>query len=129
MALRRQFGEENWLSNQAGTFVQDIMGLQLSYSTLTPDSTTKNLDSTNSVLNAEDFAVHLNKNVQEKGEENSEHLAKENSETGNETKESTEISNGEYNISELPLTENIESALVNVSEPFYDPEEGTLRRC
>ncbi|XP_012283278.1 serine/threonine-protein kinase 11-interacting protein isoform X2 [Orussus abietinus] len=28
LALREKFGEENWLSSQAGTYVQDIMGLQ-----------------------------------------------------------------------------------------------------
>ncbi|XP_032680725.1 serine/threonine-protein kinase 11-interacting protein isoform X2 [Odontomachus brunneus] len=28
LALREKFGEDNWLSSHAGTFVQDIMGLQ-----------------------------------------------------------------------------------------------------
>lgn len=27
LALREKFGEDNWLSSHAGTFVQDIMGL------------------------------------------------------------------------------------------------------
>nr|XP_050864939.1 serine/threonine-protein kinase 11-interacting protein isoform X2 [Vespula vulgaris] len=44
LALREKFGEVNWLSSQAGTFVQDIMGLQSSSS-----STIKYHDDTNSI--------------------------------------------------------------------------------
>ncbi|KAG7211247.1 hypothetical protein KM043_010559 [Ampulex compressa] len=47
LALREKFGEDNWLSSQAGTFVQDIMGLQsVSQATVSSTLTSKHLNNT-----------------------------------------------------------------------------------
>ncbi|KAI4488204.1 hypothetical protein M0804_005052 [Polistes exclamans] len=51
LALREKFGKVNWLSSQAGTFVQDIMGLQ------SPSPTINYLVNTNSILSEDNFDI------------------------------------------------------------------------
>lgn len=117
-ALREKYGEDNWLSSHAGTFVQDIMGLQCSsYSIVIPDSTPTSLEVANS---GQDSAIHLIKRTEA---EDSEYPAKGNREIDKEKKGQTEASNEEESVSE---TSDAASALVNISEPLYDPIEGKI---
>ncbi|XP_015179281.1 PREDICTED: serine/threonine-protein kinase 11-interacting protein isoform X2 [Polistes dominula] len=51
LALREKFGKVNWLSSQAGSFVQDIMGLQ------SPSPTINYLVDTNSTLSEDNLDI------------------------------------------------------------------------
>ncbi|KAI4491331.1 hypothetical protein M0802_010264 [Mischocyttarus mexicanus] len=51
LALREKFGKVNWLSNQAGSFVQDIMGLQ------SPSPPINYLVDTNSTLSEDNIDI------------------------------------------------------------------------
>ncbi|XP_006617650.1 serine/threonine-protein kinase 11-interacting protein isoform X2 [Apis dorsata] len=120
LEIRKKYGEDKWLSSHAGTFVQDIMGLQPSCPMLIPEFAIENLDSKNIVVSAENSAILLMKNT--KIETNEESLMKEINESNNEKENESEVLNKEENISEIILTNNA-SALVNISEPLYDPEQ------
>ncbi|XP_026298320.1 serine/threonine-protein kinase 11-interacting protein isoform X2 [Apis mellifera] len=119
LEIRKKYGEDKWLSSHAGTFVQDIMGLQPSCPMLIPEFAIENLDSKNIVASAENSAILLMKNT--KIETNEESLMKETNESNNEKENESEVLNKEENISEIILTNNA-SALVNISDPLYDPE-------
>ncbi|XP_076681070.1 serine/threonine-protein kinase 11-interacting protein isoform X3 [Andrena cerasifolii] len=119
-ALREKYGEDNWLSSHAGTFVQDIMGLQSSsYSIVIPDSTPTSLEEANS---GHDSAIDLIKRTEA---EDSEYPVKGNREIDKEKKGQTEVSNEEESVSETLCSETSDaaSALVNIAEPPYDPIE------
>ncbi|XP_043786381.1 serine/threonine-protein kinase 11-interacting protein isoform X2 [Apis laboriosa] len=120
LEIRKKYGEDKWLSSHAGTFVQDIMGLQPSCPMLIPEFAIENLDSKNIVVSAENSAILLMKNT--KIETNEESLMKEINESNNEKENESEVLNKEENISEIILTNNA-SALVNISQPLYDPEQ------
>lgn len=120
LEIRKKYGEDKWLSSHAGTFVQDIMGLQPSCPMLIPEFAIENLDSKNIVASAENSAILLMKNT--KIETNEESLMKETNESNNEKENESEVLNKEENISEIILTNNA-SALVNISDPLYDPEQ------
>lgn len=119
LEIRKKYGEDKWLSSHAGTFVQGIMGLQPSCPMLIPEFAIENLDSKNIVASAENSAILLMKNT--KIETNEESLMKETNESNNEKENESEVLNKEENISEIILTNNA-SALVNISDPLYDPE-------
>lgn len=123
LEIRKKYGEDKWLSSHAGTFVQDIMGLQPSCPILIPEFAIENLDSKNIVANAENSAILLMENT--KIETNEESLMKETNESNNEKENENEVLNEEENISEIILTNNA-SSLINISEPLYDPEQGIL---
>lgn len=123
LEIRKKYGEDKWLSSHAGTFVQDIMGLQPSCPMLIPEFAIENLDSKNIVASAENSAILLMKNT--KIETNEESLMKETNESNNEKENESEVLNKEENISEIILTNNA-SALVNISDPLYDLEQGIL---
>lgn len=100
------------------------MGLQPSTCPmLIPEFAIENLDSKNIVASAEDSAILLMKNT--KIETNEESLMKEINESNNEKENENEILNKEENISEIILTNNA-SAIADISEPLYDPEQGIL---
>lgn len=120
LEIRKKYGEDKWLSSHAGTFVQDIMGLQPSCPILIPEFAIENLDSKNIVANAENSAILLMENT--KIETNEESLMKETNESNNEKENENEVLNEEENISEIILTNNA-SSLINISEPLYDPEQ------
>lgn len=123
LEIRKKYGEDKWLSSHAGTFVQDIMGLQPSCPILIPEFAIENLDSKNIVASAENSAILLMENT--KIETNEESLMKETNESNNEKENENEVLNEEENISEIILTNNA-SSLINISEPLYDPEQGIL---
>lgn len=123
LEIRKKYGEDKWLSSHAGTFVQDIMGLQPSCPILIPEFAIENLDSKNIVASAENSAILLIENT--KIETNEESLMKETNESNNEKENENEVLNEEENISEIILTNNA-STLINISEPLYDPEQGIL---
>lgn len=123
LEIRKKYGEDKWLSSHAGTFVQDIMGLQPSCPILIPEFAIENLDSKNIVASAENSAILLMENT--KIETNEESLMKETNESNNEKENENEVLNEEENISEIILTNNA-STLINISEPLYDPEQGIL---
>lgn len=121
--MREKYGEDNWLSSHAGTFVQDIMGLQVSsYPILTPESTVKNLDGTSPMSHTQDDAILLIKNAQSKTKEELE--TKENDVVDSEKENETKVLNEEENIFEE--SNDAISTHLNIPEPLYDPEEGTL---
>ncbi|XP_061933902.1 serine/threonine-protein kinase 11-interacting protein isoform X1 [Apis cerana] len=120
LEIRKKYGEDKWLSSHAGTFVQDIMGLQPSCPILIPEFAIENLDSKNIVASAENSAILLMENT--KIETNEESLMKETNESNNEKENENEVLNEEENISEIILTNNA-SSLINISEPLYDPEQ------
>lgn len=123
LEIRKKYGEDKWLSSHAGTFVQDIMGLQPSCPILIPEFAIENLDSKNIVASAENSAILLMENT--KIETNEESLMKETNESNNEKENENEVLNEEENIFEIILTNNA-SSLINISEPLYDPEQGIL---
>lgn len=123
LEIRKKYGEDKWLSSHAGTFVQDIMGLQPSCPILIPEFAIENLDSKNIVASAENSAILLMENT--KIETNEESLMKETNESNNEKENENEVLNEEENISEIILTNNA-SSLINISESLYDPEQGIL---
>uniref|UniRef100_V9II16 Serine/threonine-protein kinase 11-interacting protein n=1 Tax=Apis cerana TaxID=7461 RepID=V9II16_APICE len=82
LEIRKKYGEDKWLSSHAGTFVQDIMGLQPSCPILIPEFAIENLDSKNIVASAENSAILLMENT--KIETNEESLMKETNESNNE---------------------------------------------
>ncbi|XP_076231714.1 uncharacterized protein LOC143177580 isoform X2 [Calliopsis andreniformis] len=126
LALREKFGEDRWLSSQAGVFIQDIMGLQSSsYSTLSPDSVAKALDDTNSMISTQDSATYAISSTQTATEENPECLIKKNSETNKDREEEAVVSNEEEIISEVAVINDTVQTLVNIPEPLYDPEKET----
>lgn len=120
LEIRKKYGEDKWLSSHAGTFVQDIMGLQPSCPILIPEFAIENLDSKNIVASAENSAILLMENT--KIETNEKSLMKETNESNNEKENENEVLNEEENISEIILTNNA-SSLINISEPLYDPEQ------
>ncbi|XP_012140983.2 uncharacterized protein LOC100876018 isoform X1 [Megachile rotundata] len=119
LAVRKKY-EDNWLSSSAGTFVQDIMGLQVSSrSVLTPESTVTNLDDTSNVSNIQDPTILLISNAQTDTEKGSE--TKENDVINNEEENETKVLNEEENVFE-DFKDSI-STPVDISEPLYDSEE------
>ena len=118
MEIRRKYGEDKWLSSQAGTFVQDIMGLQPSTYSVTSEFTIENLDATN-MPSIEDSASLLIKDTQSKS------LTEATSEFNNENEDETKVLIEEENVSEV-VSNNDVNALENISEPAYDPEQGIL---
>ncbi|XP_029051044.2 serine/threonine-protein kinase 11-interacting protein isoform X1 [Osmia bicornis bicornis] len=120
LALREKYGEDNWLSSHAGTFVQDIMGLQASSClVLTPESTVKNLDGTSPMSNTQDDAILLIKNAESETKEELE--TKENDVVDSEKENQTKVLNEEENIFEE--SNDAISTNLNIPEPPYDPEE------
>ena len=118
MEIRRKYGEDKWLSSQAGTFVQDIMGLQPPTYSVTSEFTIENLDVTNIPSSIEDSASLLTmKDTQ------FESLTEAASEFNNENEDETKVLTEEENVSEVVLNNDV-NALENISEPAYDPEQG-----
>ncbi|KAK9299456.1 hypothetical protein QLX08_007486 [Tetragonisca angustula] len=115
LEIRRKYGEDKWLSSQAGTFVQDIMGLQPSTYSVTSEFTIENLDATN-MPSIEDSASLLIKDTQSKS------LTEATSEFNNENEDETKVLIEEENVSEV-VSNNDVNALENISEPAYDPEQ------
>lgn len=129
LAVRQRYGEDNWLSSHAGTFLQDIMGLQpSSYPILTPESTIKHLSSTDTMRSTPDSADLLTKNSSIRTNEDSESLMKENSEISDEKDDESKVLDEEENITEVPLIIDEASALTTVPETLYDPEEGIYKK-
>lgn len=108
LALRERFGEANWLSSHAGTFVQDIMGLhsvpQLSTSPI------QTLADINSASSFHDTLVSAMNNIESSGEIES------------EVAEYTEDNNEILQNEETLLSEHPESH----SPSVYDPDEGKI---
>ncbi|OAD52960.1 Serine/threonine-protein kinase 11-interacting protein [Eufriesea mexicana] len=102
LEIRKKYGEDKWLISPAGIFVQDIMGLQPSTcpTLLTPDYTVQNLD-----------GIFI-----------SESLPKEISEINNEEDNEIKVLKEEENDPEALSISEI-NALMNVSEPPYDPKQ------
>ncbi|KOC68415.1 Serine/threonine-protein kinase 11-interacting protein [Habropoda laboriosa] len=124
LELREKYGEDKWLSSYAGTFVQNIMGLPLSSTVLTPECTMKHLDGTNIVLNIQDSSILLMENAQIETNKDSKSLTKENSEISHEEEDQSKVLN-EENISETPLTDDLVSAPESGLEALYNPKEET----
>lgn len=105
LEIRKKYGEDKWLISHAGIFVQDIMGLQPSTcpTLLTPDYTVQNLD-----------AIFI-----------SESLPKGISEVNNEEDNEITVLKEEENDPEALSISEI-NALMNISEPPYDPKQGIL---
>ncbi|KZC15076.1 Serine/threonine-protein kinase 11-interacting protein, partial [Dufourea novaeangliae] len=106
LALRKQFGEDKWLSSLGGTIVQDIMGFQpSSYSSLTPDGTS-------AVSSTQDSIVDAIENIQADAAENSACSTNENNETSSRKELNVE------NVSETPLSDTTNTFVQ--SELHYD---------
>lgn len=113
LEIRRRYGEDKWLSSQAGTFVQDIMGLQPPTYSATSEFMIENLDATN-MPSIEDSASLLMKDTQS--------LTEATSEFNHENEDETKVLAEEENVSEVVLNNDV-NALENLSEPAYDPEQ------
>lgn len=119
VAVRKKY-EDNWLSSPAGTFVQDIMGLQVSpHPVLTVESTVTNLDGTSTVSNVQDPTILSISNAQTDTKEGSE--TKENDVVNNEEENGTQVLNEEENVFE-GFNDSI-STRVDISKSLYDSKE------
>nr|XP_033339293.1 serine/threonine-protein kinase 11-interacting protein [Megalopta genalis]XP_033339294.1 serine/threonine-protein kinase 11-interacting protein [Megalopta genalis]XP_033339295.1 serine/threonine-protein kinase 11-interacting protein [Megalopta genalis]XP_033339296.1 serine/threonine-protein kinase 11-interacting protein [Megalopta genalis] len=125
LALRNKFGEQNWLSSYAGTFVQDT-DLQASpFFSLTSDSTDDILEETlnteTSGMPSDDDSIN---NLQADVREKSVHSVTENSESDNVQEARNEKSNEfEETVSATALNEATK-AFVD-PKPIFDPEKET----
>lgn len=120
LALREKFGEVNWLSSQAGTFVQDIMGLQSSSSS----STLKYHDDIN-LISSEDnrdlISSIENKDLDHTNSENViNSIAVNCKDNGNADKVEEEMHDNEVLNSELTTT------LENPADALFDLELGII---
>ncbi|KAK2581126.1 hypothetical protein KPH14_007940 [Odynerus spinipes] len=120
LALREKFGEVNWLSSQAGTFVQDIMGLQ-SMPSMYSSPMINNLATTSSVSfeDTHNSSISLveNKNL---SDTNTENTINETAENVNENENIEEI---EENVCDNETLNNeLAATLENPADTFYDPE-------
>ncbi|XP_043681412.1 serine/threonine-protein kinase 11-interacting protein isoform X2 [Vespula pensylvanica] len=113
LALREKFGEVNWLSSQAGTFVQDIMGLQSSSS-----STIKYHDDTNSISSEDNIDLISsieNKDLDHTNSENvTNHIAVNCKDNGNADKVEEMHDNEELNSELITPLENPANALFDL---------------
>lgn len=102
LALRQKFGENDWLSSQGGTFIQNIMGLPQEDSTILSssfkDENVSSISESQSTNTLEQFPT------QEDNLEPSEKMSDSFIETV-ESKETVDIT----------------------PEPVYDPDEGKLK--
>lgn len=109
--LREKFGESNWLSSHAGSFVQDIMGLhsasQLSKSQISEIQTLANISTTSSL---HDTLIHVMDNKESFDESESQEIAESHTGNGKEIPQNEMLDN-------LPKTR---AALII----DYDPNEG-----
>ncbi|XP_033175784.1 serine/threonine-protein kinase 11-interacting protein isoform X2 [Bombus impatiens] len=128
LEIRRRYGEDKWLSSQAGTFVQDIMGIQPPTYSITSEFTIENLNAKDIVHSIEDSVNLLMKDTHIELNDKSESLKQEINEF-NDEKNRSKVLTEEENISEV-LLNNDTSVLENLSEPPYDPEQevGNLYR-
>lgn len=124
LEIRRRYGEDKWLSSQAGTFVQDIMGIQPPTYSITSEFTIENLNAKDIVHRIEDSVNLLMKDTHIELNDKSESLKQEINEF-NDEKNRSKVLTEEENISEV-LLNNDTSVLENLSEPPYDPEQGIL---
>ncbi|XP_017891214.1 serine/threonine-protein kinase 11-interacting protein isoform X2 [Ceratina calcarata] len=125
LAVRKRFGEENWLSSHAGTFVQDIMGFEpSSCPALTPESTLRNLDTADSVQDTRDSAVLSIQNAQ-RTETNEDSSAKDVNEVSDGKDEGIVLAEEENSPEVLLSANDVTKLLLNESESGYDPDEET----
>lgn len=116
MALREKFGEVNWLSSQAGTFVQDIMGLQSSPSTI------KYHDDTNSISSEDNrdlISSIENQDLDNTNTENVNNIAVNCNDNENDDKVE------EMHDNEVPNTE-LTTTLENPADNLFDLELGII---
>ncbi|KOX68934.1 Serine/threonine-protein kinase 11-interacting protein [Melipona quadrifasciata] len=111
LEIRRRYGEDKWLSSQAGTFVQDIMGLQPPTYSATSEFM---IEGATNMPSIEDSASLLMKDTQS--------LTEATSEFNHENEDETKVLTEEENISEVVLNNDV-NALENLSKPAYDPEQ------
>lgn len=108
--LREKFGEDNWLSSQAGTFVQNIMGLhstlQLPESQISKIQTLADINTASSL---HDTLIH----------------AMDNEESSDES-ESRGIAEHTEDDKEIPQNEMLDNIQKTCAAPIneYDPNEG-----
>lgn len=118
--LREKFGENNWLSSHAGTFVQDIMGLrsasQLPKSQISKIQTLADIDKASSL---HDTLIHV----------------MDNEESSDES-ESQEITEYAEDNKEIPQSETLDNFPETRVAPTieYDPNDGItwmryIKRC
>ncbi|XP_078051499.1 uncharacterized protein LOC144477636 [Augochlora pura] len=128
LALRNKFGEQNWLSNYAGTFVQD-MDLQPSpIFSLISDSTVDVPEETNIVLNTEEpgtpSKVDSINNLQVAVIEKPVHSVTDNSESSNIEEPHNEKSNELKETGSAMAPDETTKTFVD-PEPIFDPEKET----
>ena len=110
LALRKKFGEDHWLSNRAGTAIQNIMGLEIIPDVLASSSPIPSIqiDSAQS-LNEDETKNETDKNVV----------------TG-ETLEEQNFRQSEHVHLDLATIEA--NKRVRDPEPVYNPEEGKTKK-
>ncbi|XP_012234632.1 serine/threonine-protein kinase 11-interacting protein isoform X2 [Linepithema humile] len=109
LALREKFGKANWLSSHAGTFIQDIMGLQsVSQLSTSPIQTLADIDTASSF---HDTLISAMDNVKSSGEVESQPEVAEYADDDKEVSQDEEIS-AEHSESHSPPS-------------VYDPDEET----
>lgn len=117
LALREKFGEDNWLSSHAGTFVQDIMGLHfVSQPATLPVTRIQTLADINVISPLHESLIYVMDSEQSLDESESQEIAVQ------VEVEKEDVSQDEVtSLDELPETEETTSATV------YDPKEGNDR--
>lgn len=133
LALREKFGEENWLSNHAGTVVQNIMGLSsVSQPVTSPITKLQTLANNISMVSSlHDTLIYMMDNEQSSGElpesqEIAEHAENEEAIPQNEKNTPDELPETHAASSETDAATSSEAVYHPAvsSEAEYDPKEG-----
>lgn len=117
LALRERFGEDNWLSSQAGTFIQDIMGLHaVSQSATLPATRIQTLADINVTSSLHESLIYMMDSEQSLDESESHEIA-------------VQVEVEKEDIPQDEETLLVESPEAEETTPVtvYDPKEGDNR--
>lgn len=125
VALRKKFGKDNWLHSAAGTFVQDIMGLQHAPGPLLSSSPVV-ITPTNTPVTSDSFSPNLKNSSTPLPEEKTTKIVNESkeSEDREDEKEKTPSENSDSLVSDVLAVATVGEVQ---PESAYDFEEGELR--